>query len=67
MFSQNFLSDYARPYAESIYAEMIAGQKAKENALQQEKETNLRKQQELEEEKRQLLINEVERFESQCL
>lgn len=64
MLLKNFLSDHARPFTESIYAEMVAGWQAKEKALQLAHAESLKAKEKQEEERRILMKEEFERFSS---
>lgn len=46
---QNYLSEHARPYTDSIYDEMVAGIESRKKANEEAKE-EIRRQQELKEE-----------------
>ena len=55
------MAKYNKPYTESIYAEMLEGQRAKENAILLEKEKIILHQQKAKEEEQKFVLNEVER------
>lgn len=59
---QNFLSEHARPYSDSIYDEMVAEQESRRKADQRAEEENQRKRELQEEALRNTMQEEVERL-----
>ncbi|XP_042236927.1 eIF-2-alpha kinase GCN2-like [Homarus americanus] len=55
--TQNYLSEHARPYTDSIYDEMVAGQESRRKANEQAKE-EIRRQKEIQEEKQRTIMRE---------
>ncbi|XP_076064689.1 eukaryotic translation initiation factor 2 alpha kinase Gcn2 [Oratosquilla oratoria] len=58
-YTQNFLSEHARPYNESIYAEMVAGHAAREEAHHKAQEETQREMERQHEKQRSIMQKEV--------
>lgn len=62
LWQQSYLGEHARPYKESIYEEMVAGQEARRQASVEAEKEIMRQKEKKEEEQRTVMREEVARL-----